>query len=580
MGIHRTHLQKKSLSKSSTQPLQNKRKLNSNITQLSPQRQSLEEMEISRKNAERLGDHLVNFSLSAPTPAIQTKLAIGKTGDQYEQEADITAAKVVEQINNPASGQPVQSKKTIQTVAGGEEQQIQRFMDIGALWDQVTDVAEDVWDALTNTDSDTKNSNSANPTKVEKEKKEEKKKSAPLPPKDVVVLQPSHEKNPGLPDQPELEHPEFSALVQEMEQMEQNTLPPEEKHKEEFGEARTERVEKIAELRGRIAALGTAIPDVEASQIKKAQAYLYRRLAPLVPYFGQMANTNMLTKTNKTGGKGWDRTCNVTVPAMVLQGLGKTKDDYVGSKQLLENIFAALEGKYKERKLYDPAADFDSLRLPDFMALVGIAKHMSGGGEANDETFVAAVSEARKKAANKTTHHATMMYLIEQFGGQHKKYSVYAKELDQIGGAQKVYTKAQLRGENPEKGRKRYNEINEDLQQYSEGEERDKAFKKLEKSDQKIYKILWQYDQLNQEKAEVLLPVDTYREAVFKKVNPLLDSGAQILVGMEGHFLRLDGLDENTIQVDDPGEKGFKDLQVTWEQARSFGYFKGFWAIT
>ncbi|MGB3691929.1 MAG: hypothetical protein WA999_04330, partial [Spirulinaceae cyanobacterium] len=209
-----------------------------------------------------------------------------------------------------------------------------------------------------------------------------------------------------------------------------------------------------------------------------------------------------------------------------------------------------------------------------------IAKHMSGGGEVIDEAFIAAVSEARKKAAKKTTHHATMMYLIEQFGGQYKKYSVYAKELDQIGGAQKAYTKAQLRGENPEKGRKKYNEINEELQQYSEGEERDKAFKKLKKSDQKIYQTLWKYDQLNQEKAEELLPANTYRDAVLKKINPLLDGGAQILVGMEGHFLRLDGLDENTVQVDDPGEKGFKDLQVTWEQARGFGYFKGFWAIT
>ncbi|MGB7518314.1 MAG: hypothetical protein WA896_01625 [Spirulinaceae cyanobacterium] len=541
MGNHRTYLQKKSFSKSSTQPPQNKPQLNSTLRQPVPTRQSLslEEMEISRKNAERLGDHIVDFSQSAPTPAMQTKLAIEQAGDK---------------------------------------QQIQRFIDLGAVWDKVTDVAEDVWDALTDTETKKENSNAATTTEEVDKKKE--KKSTPLPPQDVVVPKPSHKKNPGLPDKPELEHPEFSALVEEMAQMEQNPLVVEKKHKEEIGEARTERVEKIAELRGRIATLGTAIPDVDATQIENAQAYLYRRLAPLVPYFGQMANTNMLTKTNKKGGKGWDRTCNVTVPAMVLQGIGKTKDDYVGSKQLLENIFAALEGKYKERKLYDPAADFDSLRLPDFMALVAIAKHISGGGEANDETFVAAVSEARKKAANKTTHHATMMYLIEQFGGQHQKYSVYAKELDQIGGAQKAYTKAQLRGENPEKGRKKYNEINEELQQYSEGEERDKAFKKLKKSDQKIYQTLWKYDQLNQEKAEELLPANTYRDAVLKKINPLLDGGAQILVGMEGHFLRLDGLDENTVQVDDPGEKGFKDLQVTWEQARGFGYFKGFWAIT
>jgi hypothetical protein len=85
---------------------------------------------------------------------------------------------------------------------------------------------------------------------------------------------------------------------------------------------------------------------------------------------------------------------------------------------------------------------------------------------------------------------------------------------------------------------------------------------------------------LNKEKADELLPVDTYREAVLKKINPLLDKGAQILVGMENHFVRLDALDQEDIQVDDPGERGFKNLSVKWEEARNLGYFKGFWEIT
>ncbi|MEQ9237161.1 hypothetical protein [Coleofasciculus sp. E2-BRE-01] len=49
---------------------------------------------------------------------------------------------------------------------------------------------------------------------------------------------------------------------------------------------------------------------------------------------------------------------------------------------------------------------------------------------------------------------------------------------------------------------------------------------------------------------------------------------------MENHFVRLDALDQDVIQVDDPGERGFKNLQVTWEEARNLGYFKGFWEIT
>jgi hypothetical protein len=389
-------------------------------------------------------------------------------------------------------------------------------------------------------------------------------------PNDVVVPKPSNNEVSGLPENPQLEHPEFSAILQEMEKMEQNPLVSEEHHGEETGDARTKRVEKIAELRKRIAALGETISDVEASQIKNVQAYLYRRLAPLAPYFGQMANTNILEK----GSKGWDRTCNVTVPAMVVEGIGKTKDDYDQSKlplPLLKRIFNALEDKYKERKKHDAATDFDTLRLPDFMALIGIARWMPETLESlSDEEFVNAVSKARQTAASKTIDHATMMYLIKQFGGSPQSDSVSSSDLDKIGGAQKDYTKAKLRGQNPEQWRELYNEV----------EAGKKSFDELSKNEKKGYQTLWKYEQFNTEEADKLLSVDNYRKAVLDKVNPLLNKGAQILVGMENHFVRLDALDQDTIQVDDPGEKGFKNLQVTWEQGRNLGYFKIFWEIT
>ena len=99
----RTHLQKKSFSKSpAVKPIQ-KKKLSSlhGMAQAKPQGQSLEEMRISRANAERLGDHMVNLSGTSPAQPIQTKLTIGEVGDKYEQEADATAAQVVKQINSP-----------------------------------------------------------------------------------------------------------------------------------------------------------------------------------------------------------------------------------------------------------------------------------------------------------------------------------------------------------------------------------------------------------------------------------------------------------------------------------------------
>ncbi len=65
--------------------------------------QSLEEMEISRKNAERLGDHIVNFSKSAPTPAIQSKSTTEKLGDNNEQETEAVETEVVKTSNTPST---------------------------------------------------------------------------------------------------------------------------------------------------------------------------------------------------------------------------------------------------------------------------------------------------------------------------------------------------------------------------------------------------------------------------------------------------------------------------------------------
>ncbi len=575
-----------------------------------------------------------------PIQPIQMKLRLGQPGDKYEQEADSVAQQVM-RIPDSAMRQPVQpealreDEAQLQTKpANSQDGWIQRYPDtilevaqmgfaesiLRLSIDQVINEKKDKKDLINEAfwtaypqlngkkindenvpDPEQKQTyiqaylyiqNTLYP-KVEKEARKsakpvsnetetplygpwqdpkayenwgthEKKKT----PSNVVVPKPNNTGIPGLPEKPQLEHPEFSAIAQQMEQMEQNPLVYEEKHVEEIGDERTKRVEKIAELRQRIAALGETIPDVDASQIKNAQAYLYRRLAPLAPYFGQMANTNILEK----GDKGWDRTCNVTVPAMVIEGIGKTKADYDSSNiPFLKRIFNALEGKYKQRKLYEEATDFDTLRLPDFMALVGIARWMPGGVESlSDEEFVNAVSKARQKAAATTTDHATMMYLINQFGASYQKHSVHSSELNKIGEAQRDYTKAVLRNQNPEEWRDLYNEVTA----------KEKSFDQLSKNEQKRYRTLWKYEQFNKEKADELLPVDTYREAVLKKVNPLLDKGAQILVGMEQHFIRLDALDQETIQVDDPGERGFKNLRVTWEQARNLGYFKGFWEIT
>ncbi len=93
--------------------------------------QTLEEMRISRANAERIGDHLSIFSKLTPPQPVQTKLAIGEVGDKYEQEADAVAAEVVKKINAPSAPETpnegnnnIQGKGVIQPklqLNGGEQ---------------------------------------------------------------------------------------------------------------------------------------------------------------------------------------------------------------------------------------------------------------------------------------------------------------------------------------------------------------------------------------------------------------------------------------------------------------------------
>lgn len=348
---------------------------------------------------------------------------------------------------------------------------------------------------------------------------------------------------PGLPAAPPITHPAFQKIVDLLKAMEASPVPIEDKHREEVGDERQQRLLQIAEARDLIAALTPAGLGVTEDVFQAGIAYLNRRLRPLAPYYNQIANTNILASSAKPG---WQRTCNVAVPAMLIEGLGKTQADYdgrFGDRAFLQRIFEALEGKYLSRKFYEAAADFEALRLPDFMALIGIARKMPrGAADYDDKKFDKAVSSARGKAATATTAHATMVDLLETFGATVVKSGVHASALGQIGEARRDYTRILLG---------------------TGGDEREKKKAKYEAMD-----------------ADKLLKVSTYRNSVLKAVNPLLDTGAQILVGMENHFVRLDALDEDAVQVDDPGYAILKNARLTWQQARDLGMFKGFWSVT
>ncbi|MEP0757604.1 DUF4157 domain-containing protein [Coleofasciculus sp. FACHB-T130] len=70
-----------------------------------PQTHETPDIQAQMESAQRFGHNFANISISAPNsstpPPIQPKLTIGEPGDKYEQEADKTAAEVVQRLHAP-----------------------------------------------------------------------------------------------------------------------------------------------------------------------------------------------------------------------------------------------------------------------------------------------------------------------------------------------------------------------------------------------------------------------------------------------------------------------------------------------
>ncbi len=90
-----------------------------------------------RENVERRGGNILQRLLNQggtrtnePLPMIQTKLTIGEPGDQYEQEADQVAARVVNQINAPAPQQSAMGE-SVQREEQPEEEKLMMKPEVG-----------------------------------------------------------------------------------------------------------------------------------------------------------------------------------------------------------------------------------------------------------------------------------------------------------------------------------------------------------------------------------------------------------------------------------------------------------------
>jgi hypothetical protein len=73
---------------------------------------------------------------------------------------------------------------------------------------------------------------------------------------------------------------------------------------------------------------------------------------------------------------------------------------------------------------------------------------------------------------------------------------------------------------------------------------------------------------------EEALPLSVYKMAFIPLMQDLLGSGAQVIVIIHNHFVKLQAISEENIIVHDPAGWGKANTVVSWETARELGYFK------
>jgi hypothetical protein len=411
--------------------------------------------------------------------------------------------------------------------------------------------------------------------------------TAPAAPSAVVVGQPS----PPAAGRTELQDKELAAFVAALNNAAAtsalNDLADLQKKFDELkrdrnegvGRARDELVADIARLRQNIAGLDSA--GLDPAALAKLKRNLYRAVNDVAPYYSQGRNINLLEGREQAKELGTKtsvgtRTCNITSLSMALESLGKSAGDYDGSKR--DAIAAAAKvfrSEVGEAELTvagenDAWSKVAGLRLPDFMQLAAIAEVLSSGKASN-----AAVTAAAVKAWDKILSIYFLKTLAGRFGASaevklftldpSKSTKEQKKDTDVLAGwgSSKSWGK---------KGTKRRSAVEKIVDARNQMEA---ATGKTREAKQKEYeRLMKRYGSaLSGAGIEERLPLESYKNAVVTQIGAEFEAGAAVVVSLSGHYVRLQAIHEDHVVVDDPGQAGRANRNVTWAEARAMGYF-------
>ena len=344
---------------------------------------------------------------------------------------------------------------------------------------------------------------------------------------------------------------------------------------EEVGAGRDALVAKIAGIRTMIAGLSG----------DTAKAGFYHQLNAVSPSYTQGTNMNLLEGpvANET------RTCNITSLAMALEGLGKSPADFTGNKEAVKAA-ARVYGHVVAEAADHANAELESLRMPDFVQLAAIAEEL-GDTAVDDEAIKTAATGSKPDEPGKKVKGAWNSILSIYFlGSVARRFGVGANVVifnltsndptdpklrkqhasDDFSALRAVGSKHRSHVEQIADLRNKREELA--ALPASATKRRAQLEKEIAKEETKV-EAMTDLSQASLDEDEKSLPMQEYREQVRATIGAQVDRGAQVVVGLSGHYVRLQSLGDDHVIVDDPGRSSRANRKVTWEEARAMGYF-------
>ncbi|MFI7496033.1 hypothetical protein ACH9D2_15125 [Kocuria sp. M4R2S49] len=378
-----------------------------------------------------------------------------------------------------------------------------------------------------------------------------------------------HEELPGLIEA--LEHPfarqvgqdlaRIQALSQQLLSSKADRSGP-----EEVGADRDRLVAAIAALRTVLAGAGSSGLDRETAA--RLVTLVNRALNELSPYYAQSTNMDVLEGKAQAVDLGTEtsvntRTCNITSVSMALEALGKSSADHDAGRRdavvAAATVFSA-QVRGAAHTVGGAEAALAGLRLPDFVQLAAIA-HELGAGRGGT-----AVREAARRAWARILSIAFLATLAESFGAHAE-----IKDFDLDTAAEGTdYQALHAAGKHRSAVEKLTDKRNQ--MEAATGAKRDR----LEREYDRLYASMQAKLRLRTDD----ISVAAYRQNVLSVIGPELDAGAQIVVYLRGHYVRLQAVHADHVVVDDPGQKARANRKVTYEEARAMAYFKKRLVIT